>query len=69
MSDAPTPTCRFCSVKATGRFMMDAGCVCFPEDRFQDLCAQHIIRATPLGSMELVEAYNAHIIGAVWPHE
>jgi len=32
---------------------MSAGCVCFPGDVEQALCMQHVVRATPLGTMEL----------------
>jgi hypothetical protein len=50
-------TCRFGCGPAIARYAMDRGCVCFPDDREQDLCAQHVVRATPLGGMELIEAY------------
>ena len=52
--------CRFRSTApahddpAVIRVALDEGCICFPDDREQDLCAQHAVRATPLGNMELV---------------
>lgn len=55
--------CRFGdSSPAVARFSMDRGCVCFRDDREQALCAQHIINAEPLGSMELIEV----LIPQVW---
>lgn len=61
MSDVETPpTCRFDDGNiAIARFAMDRGCVCYPDDREQDLCAQHVLRATPLGSMTLIRRYVA----------
>jgi hypothetical protein len=46
--------CRFCGSLAAARFRLDRGCVCYPDDRIQDLCMQHVVRATPLGGMELM---------------
>jgi len=43
--------CRFCDEGAVAVFSLSAGCVCHPNDREQALCAQHIERATPLGTM------------------
>lgn len=43
---------------AVGRYTMDAGCLCYPDDREQDLCAQHVLRANPRGSMELVQIHQ-----------
>jgi hypothetical protein len=61
--------CRFCTAPALARYAMDRGFVCFPDDREQALCAQHIIRATPLGSMELLEDYTLEkvIERGLWP--
>ena len=56
--EATSPDCRFCSAKALGRFALDKGCLCYPDDREQDLCQQHVVRATPLGSMELLVDYT-----------
>jgi hypothetical protein len=53
-----TRQCRFRDGPAIGRFALDRGCVAYPDDREQDLCAHHIRRATPLGSFELVEDYT-----------
>ena len=51
--------CRFCSAPAAATYALDAGCLCYPEDREQALCVQHIIRATPLGAMRLLAVVNA----------
>lgn len=50
-----TPRCCQCGDPAVARFEMSRGCVVFPDDRSQYLCLHHIVRATPLGGMELVE--------------
>lgn len=47
--------CRFCSSPAVAIFTMTEGCLCYPDDRQQALCMQHILRATPLGTMDLEE--------------
>lgn len=52
-----TPQCRFGDGDAVARFRLSRGCVCFPDDREQDLCCQHIARATPLGTLELIVEY------------
>lgn len=51
---APGTICRFCSSEAVGLYALDRGCVCYPDDREQALCAQHVVRATPLGGFDLV---------------
>jgi hypothetical protein len=48
-------SCRFCDSKPVAVFAFDSGCVCYPEDRRQALCMQHVVRATPLGSMQLAQ--------------
>lgn len=48
------PLCRFCRWPAVGIFELNRGCLCFPEDREQALCMQHVVRATPLGDMSLL---------------
>ena len=35
-------------------FSLSAGCACYPNDRDQALCLQHIERSTPLGAMTRV---------------
>lgn len=45
--------CRFCDSEAVGVFALDQGCACFPDDRLQPLCMQHIIKVTPIGDMVL----------------
>jgi hypothetical protein len=52
MPDHPTP-CRFCGDPAVAVFALDRGCLCYPEDREQALCMQHVVRASPAGSMLL----------------
>lgn len=52
------PPCRFCGMPSIARYAMDEGCICYPDDREQDLCMQHENRATPLGSMELMINYG-----------
>jgi hypothetical protein len=36
------------------------GCMCYPEDKFQDLCYYHYMKSTPLGSMKIVKEYPAY---------
>lgn len=47
--------CRFCAAPAVVRFAFPQGCVCFPDCREAGLCLQHVVRATPLGEMRLLE--------------
>lgn len=58
MTEPATKTCRFCSEPAIACFVLEAGCVVYPDDRQQDLCWHHAREATPLGGMELVEDYT-----------
>jgi hypothetical protein len=51
--------CRFQCGPAVAVFEMSAGCICYPADREQALCMQHIVRATPLGTMELKDDLSA----------
>lgn len=48
----PEPICRFCGKAALATFSLPKGCMCYPDDREQALCPQHIISATPLGEMD-----------------
>jgi hypothetical protein len=50
--------CRFCQDNAVVKVYLSKGCICYPDDHEQDLCIQHLKRATPLGTMELVEDYT-----------
>lgn len=50
--------CRFCGRPAIARFYLSRGCVCYPDDREQDLCLHHAVRATPIGSFELIWDYT-----------
>jgi hypothetical protein len=53
------PSCRHCGSPAVARFKTPQGCVCFPEDREQDLCMQHIIKDGMLGEgVEVVADYT-----------
>lgn len=51
--------CRFCGKPAIARFSMERGCMCYPEDREQALCPQHIVSAEPIGAMEVTEVLDA----------
>lgn len=44
--------CRQCGAPATHRVTLSAGCVVWPHDREQYLCQQHLVKATPLGTIE-----------------
>jgi hypothetical protein len=53
------PSCRHCDSPAVARFKTPNGCVCFPEDREQDLCMQHIIKDGMLGKgVEVIADYR-----------
>lgn len=58
--------CRFCGTPAVAVFELDAGCACFPDDRRQALCMQHVVRASPLGTMELAEDLTSGAFTAWW---
>jgi hypothetical protein len=48
-------SCRFDHrAPADAIYALSDGCLCYPDDREQALCRQHIDRATPLGTMTLV---------------
>lgn len=49
--------CIFDGSESVGRFKFDRGCVCFPNVKEMDLCAQHVINAEPLGNMEVLIEY------------
>lgn len=46
--------CIQCGNPAIAVFRFDEGCVVYPDIQLQPLCPQHIVKATPLGGMELV---------------
>jgi len=50
--------CRFCHREAVAIYKLDQGCFCCPDEREHGYCIQHIIRANPLGSMELIEVLD-----------
>jgi hypothetical protein len=54
------PMCRFDDGhKATARFKTPNGCACYPADREQDLCAQHIVKWGIIdGGVELLAVYD-----------
>jgi hypothetical protein len=54
MSETSDVPCRFCGAPAVGIYYFDKGCVCYPDDRMQSLCEQHIVKATPIGNMRLI---------------
>jgi hypothetical protein len=61
--------CRLCDSAAVARFRLPGGCWVYPEDREQDLCCQHIVKATPPAGMELVADYTrdqVFVTGAFW---
>ena len=45
--------CRFCDDLAVAVFDLPRGCACFPDDRVQALCMQHIVKANDLAGMSL----------------
>lgn len=47
--------CRFCASEAVAIFDIPEGCACYPDDRVQTLCMQHVVGATPIGAMTLKE--------------
>lgn len=60
--DGETRYCRFCSSPAVASYWMDRGCYCYPEDRIQDLCFQHIVNARPLGSMDVLQIFSQEML-------
>ena len=52
------PKCRFCNDEAIGEFFLSGGCLVYPNDRYQNLCWHHVLRATNLGGFELVKDYT-----------
>lgn len=53
--------CRFCRSSAIAIYELSKGCFCYPEDKEQALCPQHIVSATPIGTMELKEVIDTEI--------
>lgn len=56
--------CRFvgCPRLAIGRYEVSEGCVCFPQDREQDLCIQHAESATPIGTFRIMLVYQPSLL-------
>jgi hypothetical protein len=53
-----TSQCRFGDGPTVVRVALDKGCVCFPGDREQALCAHHWYKSEPLGSFDVIEQYT-----------
>lgn len=66
MEEASLKRCRFCSTEPIARAAFDQGCFCYPDDREQDLCLHHYMRATPLGTMTLVADYTVGLTFTAW---
>ena len=50
--------CRFGDgMLAVARFSTPRGCVCHPEDRDQDLCAQHVVKWGVIGEAVVSKIY------------
>lgn len=49
------PECRFGGHPASVRVELEAGCVCFPDDKEQFLCEHHWWKMEPLGDVKVVE--------------
>jgi hypothetical protein len=43
---------------AVGRYETPEGCACFPDDRVQDLCGQHVIQDGMIGDSKLTKIYR-----------
>lgn len=52
------PSCRQCGVPAPYLVALTKGCIVYPNDFSQWLCAQHIDRLTPLGDSKLVAIFT-----------
>jgi hypothetical protein len=52
------PMCRFCDTPAVAHYALSKGCACYPDDREQDLCAQHEYKVEPIGTMMLMWEYT-----------
>jgi len=49
------PKCCLCDQNAVAIFFMPGGCVARPDLKSQPLCQHHVIKASPLFGMVLVE--------------
>ena len=49
-----SPVCRFDGSPAVIEVALSAGCLVYPDDRTQHLCAQHSDRMTALGSSHVL---------------
>jgi hypothetical protein len=53
-------TCLFGDGEAVARYELPEGCVAFRDVIEQNLCMQHIVSATPIGEIRLIECYVDH---------
>ena len=52
------PPCRFNDgLPAVARFSTPTGCVCYPDDREQDLCGQHVIKGGMGDDATIIKIY------------
>jgi hypothetical protein len=57
-ADVEPPQCRFGDGEAAAHVSVPGGCVCYPDDREQDLCLQHLSRCTPLDGLKVLGTYG-----------
>ncbi len=55
--------CRFCNSDAIAQYKFDKGCICYLNDKIQNLCIQHVVRSTPINSMKLIKILKPEIYG------
>jgi hypothetical protein len=53
--------CRFCGDGAAALVTLELGCMCYPDDRAQYLCLQHVMRANPLGQWAVLISFSDHV--------
>lgn len=57
--------CRFNGhAQAVALVAVSRGCACYPDDRLQALCPQHIVSSEPLGSFQVVAHCADELVGA-----
>lgn len=44
--------------EAIGLFYLSQGCAVFPNERWQNLCLHHAMKATPIDGIELADDYS-----------
>lgn len=50
----PRPICRFDDQLMVAAVAVPGGCMCYPDDRQQFLCAQHFDRMSPIDGADLL---------------